>query len=395
MSFVGVDSQYMSVPFPNLKRLDVLSYNSYHLTWKLPHGLNNLTKLRVREIDIAQEDAATFWNICTQLESLYLFNSHIPQPPEKSATFDHLVGLSVFMSYRCLRGMQAGWMNWIAQCPNVIALELDFHAMPRLFTDEFLVRMLLTRVWSKLEELRLSNIDLSDSELATVIEGMQKTIGLDILHCTFGELSLTALRRHYPHLRQLHSTATSPMIVEIMSSCPRLEYLYVGELMSQDVISSPPWICGSSLRCIQGCFTMQSSQDSDDHQRRVLRKVSELVSLEHISLINSDDDADENTTKLHLGLENGLEQLITLQKLDTLALLNMDYNSKQLTEADVKWMASNWKNLKKVYGYLSIDNNKDLSAVLEEAGIGYDSSFWDAPQYRSPNSRHWLAKCDM
>ncbi|KAG0223844.1 hypothetical protein BGX31_008294 [Mortierella sp. GBA43] len=164
--------------------------------------------------------------------------------------------------------------------------------------------MLLTRVWSKLEELRLSNIDLSDSELATVIEGMQKTIGLDILHFKI-------------------------------------------QMTTNDVFSE------------------------------------------------SDDDADENTTKLHLGLENGLEQLITLQKLDTLALLNMDYNSKQLTEADVKWMASNWKNLKKVYGYLSIDNNKDLSAVLEEAGIGYDSSFWDAPQYRSPNSRHWLAKCDM
>jgi hypothetical protein len=39
---------------------------------------------------------------------------------------------------------------------------------------------------------------------------------------------------------------------------------------------------------------------------------------------------------LQLGLENGLEQLITLQKLDTLALLYMEYHPEQLTEADVK-----------------------------------------------------------
>ncbi|KAI8348069.1 hypothetical protein B0O80DRAFT_463627 [Mortierella sp. GBAus27b] len=127
MSFVGVDSQYISVPFPNLKRLDVLSSN---LLWKLPHGLNNLTKLSITGIDIAQEDAATFWNMCTQLESLYIDTCSIPQLPEKSATFgffNRLVDLYLYMSPRQLREKEAWWINWTSQLHNVIALDLDFH----------------------------------------------------------------------------------------------------------------------------------------------------------------------------------------------------------------------------------------------------------------------------
>jgi hypothetical protein len=51
-------------------------------------------------------------------------------------------------------------------------------------------------------------------------------------------------------------------------------------------------------------------------------------------------------------------------------------------------MASNWKNLKEVYGRLS-RNNKDLAAALEEAGIEYDDEFWNAPQDYSTNKRRW------
>ncbi|KAG0223847.1 hypothetical protein BGX31_008297 [Mortierella sp. GBA43] len=252
MSFVGVDSQYISVPFPNLKRLDVLSSN---LLWKLPHGLNNLTKLSITGIDIAQEDAATFWNMCTQLESLYIDTCSIPQLPEKSATFgffNRLVDLYLYMSPRQLREKEAWWINWTSQLHNVIALDLDFHTAENV-SDELLVRVLLSQAWSKLEELI-------------------------VYHHPFG------FRVGYNHWKNAKGGSSEYPVL----------------------------------------------QDSDDHQRRVLGRVSELVNLEHITLLCDDKDS----TDLQLGLENGLEQLITLQKLET---LEIDKGSSfRLTEADVK-----------------------------------------------------------
>ncbi|KAG0229173.1 hypothetical protein BGX31_006301 [Mortierella sp. GBA43] len=195
-----------------------------------------------------------------------------------------------------------------------------------------------TGTWPKMQELRLKFFKLSDEDLARVIEGIHKLTTLDIRFGRFEELSLAALRRHYPYLRHLHicmcdHIPVSRMVAEVMASCPQLESLSAGRTRSQDIVNSPPWVCGRSLSYLYLTPVFQPDQDLDDHQRRVLGMVSQLVNLETLFLCGISMDVEMN---LNLGLENGLEQLSTLQNLQTLVLCQLEQHPKQMTEADVK-----------------------------------------------------------
>jgi hypothetical protein len=294
-----------------------------------------LTELSIQGLDIAQEYAATFWTICTQLVRLRIVNSNIAQPPAESTTFDCLVNLSLTFNRRGMHGNQEEWINRIIQSPNIVILESHFPHPSDIIGDS---RLHIPTGCSKLQELRLGGIEINDNEVAKVIEDMDKAMVLDINLSNFGNSSFKALRRHYLHLRVLttwgHKGATSRMIVEIMASCPSLEVLQVDKLMSQDIINSPPWACVRSLKQFHATFRIRSGQDSDDHQRRVLGRISQLVNLE--ALIIAGDYRDMGNMNLHLGLDCGLEQLATLQNLDALGFLYMERHPKLLTNADVK-----------------------------------------------------------
>ncbi|KAG0223845.1 hypothetical protein BGX31_008295 [Mortierella sp. GBA43] len=345
---VVTGSRYMSIQFPNLKCLDAYNKDHPNLIWILPQIRPSLTELSIQGLDIVQEYAATFWTMCTQLVRLRIVNSNIAQPPAESNTCGCLVNISLTFDRRGMHGNQEEWINRIIQSPNIVTIDLHFLYPSDIIGDS---RLRIPTGCSKLQELHLSGIEISDSESAKVIEGMDKAVVLDITFSNFGDSSLKALRRHYLHLRILnvwgHKSATSRMIVEIMASCPSLEMLQVDELKSQDIIS----------------------QDSDDHQRRVLGRISQLVNLE--ALIIAGDYRDMDSMNLHLGLDCGLEQLATLQNLNTLGFLCMERHPRLLASADVKWMVNTWKNLKYVIGYLRL-YDEDLGAILQEAEIEYD-----------------------
>ncbi|KAG0229169.1 hypothetical protein BGX31_006297 [Mortierella sp. GBA43] len=384
---VGVGLQCLSIEFPNLKRLEIYSNFGTQL-WRIPCGLDSLQELKVKGLKFTAEDTTAFWNLCSQLKSLRADIPTVTHLPEKSVPFDQLVSLSLRLDNRRSRAQHAEWMEWISQCRNIAVLDLSSRCRLSLERHDFVMRF-GTGTWPKLQELTLQVVGLSDMDLAKVIEGIHKATVLNIAFITFGELSLAALRRHYPYLKYLqvrscHYLPGSRMVAEVMTSCPQLEHLSAAHIRYQDIVNSPPWVCRRSLRFLDITPVLQLGQDLDDHQRRVLGMISQLVNLETLYLCGVFHHDELN---LHLGLANGLEQLSTLQKLQTLVLCHAPHNPKQMTEADMKWMVSNWKSLKRVSGLLNKVNNEALAAVLHEAGVIYNPRldyFWQQ-RYRRHN----------
>jgi hypothetical protein len=243
----GVGPECLSIEFPNLKRLEVRSKFRTQL-WRFPCGLSNLRELRLEGLEFTAEDTTTFWNLCTQLESLRADKLVVAHLSEKSVAFDRLVNLSLRVGDRASRAQRIEWMEWINQCRNIVVLDLYHHCRVPSVTHDFAMRF-ATGTWPKMQELRLQFFRMSDKDLARVIEGMHRATTLDIRAGQFEELSLAALRCHYPYLRHLHicmcgSIPVSRMVAEVMASCPQLQSLASSHARSQDIVNSPPWICG-------------------------------------------------------------------------------------------------------------------------------------------------------
>jgi hypothetical protein len=200
--------------------------------------------------------------------------------------------------------------------------------------DEFVMHF-TTGAWSKLCGLNLRGFTVSDEQLARMIEGMQKVLMLDLPGCAFGQLSLKALHRHFPYVRHLNifytGAPTSSMVLEILASCPRLEFLITDVIMSQDLLDSPTWACEHSMKTLEASFRITPDKDSDDHQRRVLGRLSRLVNLESLCLHNFHTQGD--TKFLDLRVEKGLDQLATLKRLKDLIVHNY---AQELTAIDIE-----------------------------------------------------------
>jgi hypothetical protein len=180
-------------------------------------------------------------------------------------------------------------VSWIRQCPNLTNLGLfSMEAIYRTHLDAFVARF-TSGVWPEFRVLKIKGLGTTDEQLAKVIGSMSHAAIIETFKCTFGELSFKELRRCFASLKNVNISEsgrmTSAMALEILVSCPHLEVLSVGPIMSRDVIDSPPWVCASSLKVLRASIQITPSQNSDVHQRHVLRRLSELVNLEILDLI--------------------------------------------------------------------------------------------------------------
>ncbi|KAI8345521.1 hypothetical protein B0O80DRAFT_281063 [Mortierella sp. GBAus27b] len=237
LSELGAGFECVSIEFPNLKRLEVHSKFGIQL-WKFPCDLSNLQHLTVGRLTLETADTTTFWNLCTQLESLRADKLVVTHLPKKSIAFGRLAKLSLSLRTDMIRALATEWIEWISQCRNIVALHLYYYCGISSLTHDFSMSF-ATGTWPKMQELRLQYFRFSDGQLAKVIEGIHKATVLSVNFSVFGELSLTALRHHYPYLRYLqvrkcHYLLGSQVVAEVMASCPQLEHLSAGH--SRDTI---------------------------------------------------------------------------------------------------------------------------------------------------------------
>ncbi|KAI8348100.1 hypothetical protein B0O80DRAFT_186879 [Mortierella sp. GBAus27b] len=365
----SVWSQYKSIEYPNLKHLTVFGRSiDPESIWEPVQDPHNLSRLRLDRIRVKSSHTEAIWQLCTRLEWLQIDDTAITEPPQKSIVFERLKGLSLSLRSRIPFQSQ---MDLINQCPNLTSLE--WRCFERATKEEMndMAARFETGTWSKLRELKLSFYG-SDAQLAKIIGGIETATKLEVLGCEFDQLSLVSLRRHFQSLKYLcivnYSAAVSPMVTEALTSCPQLEVLRVGIVMSQDIISSRPWVCEHSMRTFSASFKITNEEDSDDHHWRILQRLSRFVNLESLALSNY--CSSYNPWQMDLRLSGCLEQLATLKKLKDLRFVFYD---PQLTSANIEWMINHWKNLELVSGILNPNKsvNGDLSAMLTQAGIKY------------------------
>ncbi|KAK3810285.1 MAG: hypothetical protein J3Q66DRAFT_443804 [Benniella sp.] len=284
--------------------------------------------------------------------------------PVRSITFDRLQRLEIWLKSQNPIERQ---LDWITQCPNLTSLDWRYSSDDQP-TSQFMGRF-VPGTWPHLSRLSLQGIEFADAQLAQVIGAMQDLKSLSFQECEVGSCFLEALRHHSQTLRYLDITScdvlTRSLIPGILASFPHLESLYIEHVMSQDIIDSPPWVCERSLKLLHIGISFSFLQDAD-YQRQVLQRISRLTNLKNLMLDCGLGDA----KSLDLRLENGLDQLATLKKLEKLRLhLRME----PLSVRDAEWMINNWKNLKEVNGYFR--NNKDeLASIFCAAGIKFNAT---------------------
>ncbi|KAK3810284.1 MAG: hypothetical protein J3Q66DRAFT_391404 [Benniella sp.] len=228
-----------------------------------------------------------------------------------------------------------------------------------------LMKHFVRGTWPHLSELILGGIGFTDAQLAQVIGAMQDLKTLSVRHCKVGSSFLKALRPHSQTLTTLSMTfceVSMPSLVpEIMASFPHLESLYAEAVTSQDFIDGPPWVCEHSLKVL-GIEVSFSLNQGADYQRQVLQRISRLANLKGLLL----DRGRRIEKGLDLRLENGLEQLATLKRLEK---IEVHYRMEPFSECDVEWMINNWKSLKEVARYFRQKNKEELLSMFTAAGI--------------------------
>jgi hypothetical protein len=281
-------------------------------------------------VDIEPKDVASFWTLCTQLEVLLVYSTHLPDLPDKSIKFERLQELGV-----SLRSGQTfvHQLDWLEQCPNLLILNWNacLEPGPGPESIEDFAARLAAGAWPKLHDLSIPNFHALDAQLAKVIEGMPQVKGFGAIECQFGSLSFTALRSQFRMLRRLDiafsDTPTGPMIPEILASCPQLEYLCVDDVMSEDIIDSESWVCGQTLKALYVRFCITARH----HQQDVFKKISQLPHLENLVFFGLYRETGSKGMEFRLGA--GLEHLTTLKELKELSLFDAgDY----LRASDIK-----------------------------------------------------------
>lgn len=335
--------------------------------------LHNLSSLELDMVQINPRDNTTFWNMCIRLKSLTIKSIYISELPDRTMTFDRLETLSVALRSGAQFESQ---LDWFAQCPNLTSLSWWLLRLQRTSALDSFAERLGTGFLPELRRIHLRWARLTDELLSRIIKEMGRIESMAGVR-DFGRLSMAALRHHFHNVKVLDigliSPPTSPMIIEFLTSLPKLEELSVGELgvlMGKDIIRSSHWACKESLKVLSVRIAIPADQHRDSHQEQILERLSELKNLEQLRLLSP--LITKHATGLDLRLGKGLEMLWTLKKLRG---LNLDDASQHMTTPDVKWMIARWKRLTIMRGKLKSEQREELSRMLLAAGIQYEGEF--------------------
>ncbi|KAI8348078.1 hypothetical protein B0O80DRAFT_186731 [Mortierella sp. GBAus27b] len=362
---IGPRSKCMSPEYTNLQHLSVVNSDDslagpFPISfWRKIHDLRHLSRLELHNVTITVAGSAIFWNLCTRLDQVKIIRTTIGAQPDMSIPFPRLKRLSIFLTSGISERCQ---IDWIRQFPNLISLEWD--PMRSYLVHEFNER-LSAGTWTKLSELKIQGYRFPDEQLALMIKSVNEMTVFELYDSFIMRDSYLALRRHFPFLRHLNTfQGLNPLIntamsIDVLTSCPRLEYFHMGQVMSELIPRTPSWVYANSLKTLRVHFIITKEQDQARFQRLCHRMLSELVQLETLHLSGS----------LNIQLDNGLELLASLSKLRALTIHTF---TQELTTSEVEWMISHWKKLESVDGILNPDNNEELANMFLEAGVKYE-----------------------
>ncbi|KAF9901428.1 hypothetical protein EC991_006181 [Linnemannia zychae] len=271
-------------------------------------------------------------------------------------------------------------IRMMSMCPQLETLDW----FPgREFSPEKFLECCRAETWPNLEGLTLARMDhYTDSDIKFILETMRKVTILGVSRSGFGPRSFEALRPHFfAGIIELDlsycSAVTSPMIVEVLASCKKIRKFAAGRVSAKDIVTSPPWICGS-LRELWIYFDMSDGDlptDSDTTidtqearlmaakeriQRQIFERIAALEMLQSFSF--SDPTREIPIPSLDLRLGKGLELLSSLPELKGIHF----HGTKQwMRTEDVQWMLDHWDHLHWMGGVMNIDDQDSNAALVK------------------------------
>ncbi|KAG9068327.1 hypothetical protein KI688_010593 [Linnemannia hyalina] len=239
-------------------------------------------------------------------------------------------------------------------------------------------------VWPYLEDLRLGDVRGTDETMARVVfthlPPSLKHLRVD--SAIFGPESFGILReRVFDNLRTLSvrecTSFRSPMILEALQKCPRLEELDAYSITTTDLRGHPgTWAC-HGLTLLRVTFRSGRGEDEefDDHDNNdgdddhlLFKHISTLTHLEELDMTRYPEAYARNwfspsrQTGPQLRLDSGLGQLLTLTRLKKAKFSGIVQNMRVV---DVDWMLQSWPKLEELCGEFSqvASTEKELSAL--------------------------------
>ncbi|KAK3810179.1 MAG: hypothetical protein J3Q66DRAFT_373217 [Benniella sp.] len=322
--------------------------------WDKLIGLPNLKDLRVVVLEVMEQDADTFWQLCTRLERLDMGHPRVlVRGNLSSMEFPSLYELR-------MNGLHESdvrlVLDFMQRCPNLRSLRWALtESVLQLFAQGF-VQLYSAGTWPHLQNLsaRLSGSGDygDDSDLSKVIGVMQRITSFKASSFSFTPELMDLFRPHFSNLQNLNvcqaTTFTSAMTQEVMSSCPLLTSFKGVTIDAIDITQGRPWTC-LKLKLLKLGFCFDPST-IDRMQPLVLDQLSRLTRLEDLEVYSWRQEPLNFQEGFDLRLEHGLGKLSTLRQL---RILDLGDSKQNMGEQEVDWIIEHWKCLVRIYGRLN------------------------------------------
>ncbi|KAK3810172.1 MAG: hypothetical protein J3Q66DRAFT_391321 [Benniella sp.] len=344
-------STQLVLSHPHITRLSIHDAQLLPELWTTLLQLHSLRDLDLNGVSVLEQETDMFWQLCTRLERLSVYD-----------VFFTSKGHLSFMEFPGLKELHVDLygiplpLEFMLRCQNLTAFGLYGGSMGRQELND-LVERIASGTWPNLHSITILPDKVSEDNLVSIMNGMQQITCLR-LNCSSAIRTETMdlLRRHFFSLNTLcldseKGAVTSPIAQELLSSCPLLERLWLGQIDATVIAEGKPWVC-SRLRTLFMDLQFDPSTITDI-QPRVFEQISRLCRLEHLKLwdrmANSEGTVARFQTTVDLRLENGLDKLSTLR---SLRVIEFRDSIQRLGEKEIEWMLGHWKSLEEIRGKL-------------------------------------------
>ncbi|KAK3819820.1 MAG: hypothetical protein J3Q66DRAFT_399271 [Benniella sp.] len=331
-------------------------------TWELLPNLHSLSKLVMTSGEVRAGDAALFWGACGRLQFLSLTRVHIQGGPIPEVVSFHGMQHAAFFG---ISRTDAGFdgnvqLDMVLRCPRLQTVDWE---SPSVFNVTTPVRQ---GNWPYLETLFLL-LRLRDQDLVRVLERSSVAGGLRRLmlrHAHLGVHSARQLAFHSPtlveadleHCVSLISTAVRDMLC----TCHNLRSLRTRTVLARDIALGGPWVCQQLQELT---IWIRFHDDEVQYQPVVFHRLSTLIHLRELKLKIPENDQYHQTGMLDFRMAHGVDQLASLQQLETLCF----ESSPQ--EVCVQWQEATWLvqtlPLRYLFGDLNPDVDVDVDRVFK------------------------------
>ncbi|KAF9202553.1 hypothetical protein BGZ49_007302 [Haplosporangium sp. Z 27] len=230
----------------SLVRLELWCVQISHppIFWKAVAELPNLRDLNCNRVTVDHP----FWTICPRLTVLTLGDTNVLIGPQDDLVNSPLLHTLLLCTTTSNFTVQEQF-KFITQCPQLETLSWTPESENIAPILAGFTQNIANGTWPRLQSLTTHKDDVSDKDLAPILEAIRYLTKLSVSRTGFGPNSFLALRHHFSTISDLRlhhcEGATSKVWAEVLSSCPSLIYIHGSNIMAKDIIACPPWSCRS------------------------------------------------------------------------------------------------------------------------------------------------------